>query len=97
MWFHTGLHALYDPAFTWIWDIQGSDFIEYKIIGQTCPERRKETMLTESMKTAFSTAVDSIKEDVTGMIVVALPAGLAIMGIRLAVRLGVSFFRTIAG
>lgn len=54
-------------------------------------------MLTESMKTAFSNAVDSIKDDVTGMITVALPAGLAIMGIRLAVRLGVSFFRTIAG
>lgn len=53
-------------------------------------------MLTEAMKTAFSTAVESIKTDVTGMIVVALPAGLAIMGIRLAVRLGVGFFRTIA-
>ncbi|MBD5493989.1 MAG: hypothetical protein HDR12_06345 [Lachnospiraceae bacterium] len=54
-------------------------------------------MLTESMKTAFSSAVDNIKDDVTGMITVALPAGLAIMGIRLAVRLGVSFFRSIAG
>lgn len=53
-------------------------------------------MLTEAMKTAFSSAVDSIKDDVTGMIVVALPAGLSIMGIRLAVRLGVGFFRTIA-
>lgn len=57
----------------------------------------KKYMLTEAMKTAFSNAVDSIKEDVTGMIVVALPAGLSIMGIRLAVRLGVSFFRSIAG
>lgn len=53
-------------------------------------------MLSEAMKTAFSNAVESIKDDVTGMIVVALPAGLAIMGIRLAVRLGVGFFRTIA-
>ena len=53
-------------------------------------------MLTESMKDAFSKAVDSIKDDVVGMIVVALPAGLAIMGIRLAVRLGVGFVRTIA-
>lgn len=60
------------------------------------PGKEEGSMLTESMKTAFSTAVDSIKEDVTGMIVVALPAGLAIMGIRLAVRLGVGFFRTIA-
>lgn len=38
---HTGLYALYGPSLTWIWDIQRSDFIEYKIIGQTCPERRK--------------------------------------------------------
>lgn len=54
-------------------------------------------MLTEGMKTAFSGAVDGIKSDVISMINVALPAGLAIMGIRLAVRLGVSFFRSIAG
>ncbi|MCM1047367.1 MAG: hypothetical protein NC433_02950 [Clostridiales bacterium] len=54
-------------------------------------------MLTEGMKTAFSNAVGAIKTDVVGMITVALPAGLAIMGIRLAVRLGVSFFRSIAG
>lgn len=54
------------------------------------------SMLTESMKTAFSTAVDSIKDDVTGMITVALPAGLAIMGVNLAVRLGIGFFRSIA-
>ena len=53
-------------------------------------------MLTESMKTAFGSAIDSIKEDVTGMIVLALPAGLSIMGIRLAVKLGISFFRSIA-
>lgn len=54
-------------------------------------------MLTEGMKTSFSGAVDGIKADVISMINVALPAGLAIMGIRLAVRLGVSFFRSIAG
>lgn len=53
-------------------------------------------MLTEAMKKAFTDAVDSIKEDVIGMIVIALPAGLSIMGIRLAIRLGVGFFRTIA-
>lgn len=53
-------------------------------------------MLTESMKTAFSNAVDQIKDDVVGMITVALPAGLAIMGIRLAVSVGVGFFRTVA-
>lgn len=53
-------------------------------------------LLTEEMKTAFSTAIKGIQSDVTSMIAVALPAGLAIMGIRLAVRLGVGFFKTIA-
>lgn len=54
-------------------------------------------LLTESMKTAFSNAVEGIQTDVTSMITVALPAGLAIMGIRLAIRLGVSFFQSVAG
>lgn len=53
-------------------------------------------LLSESMKTAFSNAVEGIQTDVVSMITVALPAGLAIMGIRLAVRLGVGFFRTVA-
>lgn len=53
-------------------------------------------LLTEGMKTSFSNAVEGIQSDVVSMITVALPAGLAIMGIRLAVRLGVGFFRTVA-
>ena len=53
-------------------------------------------LLTEGMKTAFSNAVEGIQSDVVTMITVALPAGLAIFGIRLAVRLGVGFFRTVA-
>lgn len=53
-------------------------------------------LLTEGMKTAFSNAVEGIQSDVVSMISVALPAGLAIMGIRLAVQLGVGFFRTVA-
>lgn len=54
-------------------------------------------MLTEIMKTSFSDAISSIQDDVTGMIALAMPAGLSIMGITLAVRLGIGFFRTIAG
>ncbi|MCM1234557.1 MAG: hypothetical protein NC489_31025 [Ruminococcus flavefaciens] len=54
-------------------------------------------LLTEGMKTAFTNGIEGIQSDVTSMIAVALPAGLAIMGIRLAVRLGISFFRSIAG
>lgn len=53
-------------------------------------------LLTEGMKTAFNNAIEGIQSDVTTMIATALPAGLAIMGIRLAVRIGVGFFRTIA-
>lgn len=53
-------------------------------------------LLTESMKTAFNNAVEGIQTDVVSMITVALPAGLAIMGIRLAISLGVGFFRTVA-
>lgn len=50
----------------------------------------------EGLQTAFTTAVDQIKTDVTGMITTALPVGLSIMGIGLAVRIGVGFFRSIA-
>lgn len=52
--------------------------------------------MTEAMKTAFSTAVETIKSDVLAMMTVALPAGLSIMGVMLALRLGVNFFRSIA-
>ena len=54
-------------------------------------------LLTEGMKTAFNNGIEGIQTDVTNMIAMALPAGLAIAGIRLAVRLGISFFRSIAG
>ena len=53
-------------------------------------------LLTEGMKTAFNNAIEGIQEDVISMITVALPAGLAIMGIRLAISIGVGFFRTVA-
>lgn len=52
--------------------------------------------MTEAMQTAFSTAVEGIKSDVTKMIGVAMPAGLGIAGIMIAVRLGISFFKSIA-
>lgn len=53
-------------------------------------------LLTESMKTAFNNAIEGIQEDVISMITVALPAGLSIMGIRLAISIAVGFFRTVA-
>lgn len=53
-------------------------------------------LFTADMQQAFSTAFNAIKTDVTGVVVTALPVGLGIMGLFLAVRLGISFFRSIA-
>ena len=50
----------------------------------------------ESSNTAFTTAVGTSKTDTISMIETALPAGLAIAGIMIAVRLGINFFRSIA-
>lgn len=56
----------------------------------------EQTIMGEALTGAFTTAVSTIKTDVTTMISTALPAGLAIMGIGLAVRIGINFFRSIA-
>ena len=48
--------------------------------------------MTESLTGAFTTAVGTVKTDVLTMI----STGLAIMGIGLAVRIGINFFRSIA-
>lgn len=53
-------------------------------------------MLTDAMKTAFTTALSGISADVFDMIATALPIGLGIAGVFLAVRLGVNFFRSVA-
>ncbi len=52
--------------------------------------------MSEALTQAFTTAVTTIKGDVLDMIAVALPAGLTIMGIGLAVRIGIGFFRSVA-
>lgn len=54
------------------------------------------SLVTEAMTTAFNTGVDAVKADVSTMVTTALPAGLAIMGLFLAIRLGIRFFRSIA-
>ncbi len=53
-------------------------------------------LLTEAMKTSFSTALTNIGTDVTGMITTALPIGLGIMGLGLAIRIGIRFFKSVA-
>lgn len=50
----------------------------------------------EGITTAFETAVGTIKTDAISMISSALPAGLAIAGVGIAVRIGVHFFRSLA-
>ncbi len=52
--------------------------------------------MSEALLTAFNTAVTTIQGNVVSMISTALPAGLSIMGIGLAVRIGIGFFRSIA-
>jgi len=50
----------------------------------------------EGITTAFETAVGVIKTDSISMIASALPTGLAIAGIGIAVRIGINFFRSLA-
>lgn len=52
--------------------------------------------LTEGMKTAFTNALKIVQSDVTDMISTALPVGLAIMGLILAIRVGIRFFKSVA-
>ena len=52
--------------------------------------------MSEALTGAFTTAVGTIKTDGMSMLTTALPAGLAIMGVGLAVRIGINFFRSIA-
>lgn len=54
------------------------------------------SLVTEALKTAFSTAVNQVQTDVGSMMSVALPAGLVIMGGFLAIRLGIGFFKSVA-
>lgn len=54
------------------------------------------SLINETMTTAFTSALDAVKGDVSTMVTIALPVGLAIMGLFLAIRLGIGFFRSIA-
>lgn len=54
------------------------------------------SLLTDAMKTAFTDGVKAVQTDVSTMITIALPAGIAIMGLFMAIRLGIGFFRSLA-
>mgnify|MGYP003301004658 CR=1 FL=1 len=51
---------------------------------------------TNTMQTAFQTALNTVQTDVMAYVEIALPVGLAIMGLFLAIRLGIRFFRSVA-
>lgn len=52
--------------------------------------------VTDAMKTALTTAFTAVKDDVVSVVVLALPIGLGVAGLFLAIRLGIGFFRSIA-
>lgn len=52
--------------------------------------------MSEALQTAYSTALATVQTDVTTMVSAALPIGLGIMGLFLAIRLGISFFKSVA-
>lgn len=52
--------------------------------------------MSEALQTAYSSALTQVQTDVTAMVTTALPIGLAIMGLFLAIRLGISFFKSVA-
>lgn len=54
------------------------------------------SLVTEAMTAAFTAALQGVQGDVSSMVKLALPVGLGIMGLFLAIRLGIGFFRSIA-
>lgn len=53
-------------------------------------------LMTDAMKTALDTAFKGISADVFDVMGTALPIGLGIAGVFIAIRLGIGFFRSIA-
>lgn len=49
-----------------------------------------------ALMTAFKTGIEAVKTDVTGFATVALPVGLGIMALFMAVRYGIKFFKTVS-
>lgn len=53
-------------------------------------------VLTDAMKTAITDALNGINTSVFEVMGIALPIGLGIAGVFMAIRLGINFFRSIA-
>ena len=54
------------------------------------------TMVTEAMKTALTAAFQGVATDVQSIATIALPVGLGIAGLFIAIRLGIGFFKSVA-
>lgn len=52
--------------------------------------------MSQDLKTAFTTGLETVKTDVSSLVTIALPVGLAIAGLFLAIKLGMKFFRSVA-
>lgn len=52
--------------------------------------------MSDTMTTALTTAFTSVKGDVMSIIETALPVGVAIMGVTIAITIGIRFFKRIA-
>lgn len=52
--------------------------------------------LSDTLVTAINSAFTAVKTDVVTLFEKALPAGLAILGLSLAITLGIKFFKKIA-
>lgn len=53
-------------------------------------------VLTDAMKTAITDALNGVNTSVFEVMGIALPIGLGIAGVFMAIRLGLNFFRSIA-
>lgn len=51
---------------------------------------------SNALQTAFQTGIEAVKTDILGFAVVALPVGLGIMALFMAVRYGIKFFKTVS-
>ena len=52
--------------------------------------------MSEAITTAVKTGLTQVGTDTQSLITTALPIGLGIMGVFMAIRLGIGFFRSIA-
>lgn len=52
--------------------------------------------LSPTLQEVFKTGLTTVQNDVMGYISDALPIGLVIMGVFLAIRLGIKFFHSVA-